>query len=79
MTDKNFEDKMTFTLRQIDACYINSLVALVNACRANGVHINTVETYQNGFRVTFESYCGDAICHDGSYCNPISNRYFEKK
>lgn len=72
-----FESKVAFTPRQIDACFVNSLVDLINACREAHVAINTVQAYQNGWRVTFENFDGDAVCHDGSYGNPIHNRCFE--
>lgn len=77
MTDNEFEARVAFTPRQIDACFVNSLVNLVNACREVHVSINTVQAYQNGWLVTFENFDGDAVCHDGSYSNPIHNRYFE--
>lgn len=78
MTNSNFESHDAFVQHTIDACYINSLVNLVNACRAVNVPIHKVETYQNGWRVEFLGFTGDAVCHDGSYGNPIHNRYFEK-
>lgn len=60
-----------FTAKQIDAAYINSLVELINACRANEVEIDEVWHYQNGFHVTFKGHKhADAICHDGSYGSP---------
>lgn len=68
-----------FKPNQIDAMYINSLVDLVNACRTMGVEIDKVCQYQNGWHVTFKGFEGvDAVCHDGSYGNPIHNRYFDK-
>ena len=55
----------------IDATYVNTLVNLVNACRALGVSIKEVRPYMNGWVVTFEGYeHADAICHDGSYGSP---------
>ena len=72
-------DTNTFALNQIDAMYINSIVDLVNACRVMGVEIDKVCHYQNGWHVTFQGFKGaDAICHDGSYGNPIHNRYFDE-
>ena len=72
-------DTNTFSLNQIDAMYINSLVDLVNACRVMDVEIDKVCHYQNGWHVTFKGFKGaDAICHDGSYGNPIYNRYFDE-
>lgn len=59
-----------FTLKTIDAAYINALVNLINACREWRVELNTVQHFQNGWRVTFKNYIGDAICHDGSYGSP---------
>lgn len=59
-----------FELQKVDAAYINSLVALVEACRAQHVNINEVRFFQNGWHVTFENYDGDAVCHDGSYDSP---------
>lgn len=64
------KERMHFTPMQIDAAYINSLVELVNACRAQSVELDTVQTFQGGFRVTFKGYDGDAICHDHSYGSP---------
>lgn len=61
---------MYFTTYQIDGAYVNALVDLVIECRKNKVNINTVQTYQGGWRVTFEQYDGDAICHDSSYGSP---------
>lgn len=66
---------INFELQKVDAAYINTLVALVEACRAQQVNINEVQFFQNGWRVTFESYEGDAICHDWSYGSPC---YFGK-
>lgn len=61
----------TFTLQQVDGAYVNSLVDLVNACRAQNVDINEVRLYQNGWHVTFKGHeHADAICHDGSYGSP---------
>lgn len=70
-----------FTMKTIDAAYINSLVDLVNACRENNVEINEVRHFQNGWHVTFTGYPhADAVCHDGSYGSPCpfwlgENRY----
>ena len=64
------ENKHAYEHTPVDAAYVNSLVELVNACRAQAVTINTVYAYQNGWCVTFEGYEGDAICHDGSYGSP---------
>ena len=76
------ENYTNFTLKTIDAAYINSLVDLVNACRANNVEINKVCHFQNGWHVTFATHPhADAICHDGSYGSPCpfwlneENRY----
>lgn len=74
---KNNND--AFRPDQIDAMYINSLVDLINACREAGVEVDKVCHYQNGWHVTFKGFDhADAICHDGSYGNPIYNRYFEE-
>ena len=59
-----------FTPKQIDAAYINTLVNFINACRENDVKLNTVQYFQNGWRITFIGCDGDAICHDGSYGSP---------
>lgn len=56
--------------KQIDAAYINSLTDLIIACRHHHIEINEVYHYQNGWKVTFKGYEGDAICHDGSYGSP---------
>ena len=63
-------DNFAYQPRQIDASYINSLVDLINACRKYGVKINTVQAFQNGWKITFEGFKGDAICHDNSYGSP---------
>ena len=54
----------------IDGAYVLALCELVDKCFAYGVKINTVQAYQNGWRVTFEDFKGDAVCHDGSYGSP---------
>ena len=59
-----------FTQKKIDAAYINTLVNFVNACRKYGVKLDTVQYFQNGWRITFIDCDGDAICHDGSYGSP---------
>ena len=60
-----------FSLKQIDAAYINALVDLVNACRANNVEIDKVRHFQNGQHVTFKGRLhANAVCHDGSYGTP---------
>lgn len=65
------EKYTTFTLKQIDGAYINSLVDLINACRANSIKIDKVYHFQNGWHVTFIGYPhADAVCHDGSYGSP---------
>ena len=64
-------NEIAFTNQQIDAAYINSLVDLINACRANSVDIDKVSHYQHGWSVTFKGHPnGDAICHSGSYGSP---------
>lgn len=71
-------DISAFTLDQIDAMYVNSLVDLISACRMVGVEVDKVCHSQNGWCVTFKGFEGaDAVCHDGSYGNPIHNRYFD--
>jgi len=65
------ENYTTFTPKQIDGAYVNALVDLVNACRANNVEIDKVCHYQNGWHITFAGHPhADAICHDGSYGSP---------
>lgn len=64
------ENNHAFTLTIVDAAYVLALCELVEKCRAYGININTVQTYQNGWRVTFENFKGDAICHDRSYGSP---------
>ena len=59
-----------FTPRNIDAAYINTLVNFINACREYDVKLDTVQYFQNGWRITFVGCDGDAICHDGSYGSP---------
>ena len=77
MMNEDFNTKMMFTSRQIDAAYINSLVELVNACRKYGVRINKVFTFQNGWQVTFDGFNGDAIYHDHSYGSPCYGGCFD--
>ena len=67
---------MNTYIKQIDAAYVNTLVDLVNACRALGVELDKVQYFQNGWRVTFKGFDGDAICHDGSYGSPNHMRSF---
>lgn len=59
-----------FSPTVIDGAYVLALCELVDKCFIYGVKINTVQTYQNGWRVTFEDFDGDAVCHDGSYGSP---------
>lgn len=60
-----------FTLKSVDAAYVNALVELVVACRACDVKLDKVYHYQNGWLVKFAGYPkADAICHDGSYGSP---------
>lgn len=44
-----------------------SLCELIQQCEEEGVGINEVFSYQNGFLITFCDIPGDAILHDGSY------------
>lgn len=64
----NNENEFSPTL--VDGAYVLALCELVDRCHAYGVNINTVQTYQNGWCVTFENFDGDAVCHDGSYGSP---------
>ena len=67
----DFDLHVFYSVRQIDAAYVNTLVGLVNACRDYGIEIDEVCAMQNGWRVTFKGHEGaDAICHDGSYGSP---------
>ena len=59
-----------YTQKPIDAAYINALVDFINACRENRVELDTVQHFQNGWRITFIGCAGDAVCHDGSYGSP---------
>lgn len=59
-----------FEMNMVDGAYVNTLVDFINACRAQGVEIDKVNTFQNGWLITFEGFNGDAICHDGSYGSP---------
>lgn len=79
MTNQELKERMQFTPMQIDAAYINSLVELVNACRAQEVELDTVQTFQGGWRVTFKGYDGDAICHDHSYGSPCYGAFFDER
>lgn len=73
------KEHMHFTPMQIDAAYINSIVELVNACRAQQVEIDKVCAFQGGWQVTFKDYeNADAICHDHSYGSPCYGAFFDK-
>lgn len=73
------KERMHFTPMQIDAPYINSLVELVNACRAQQVELDKVCAFQGGWQVTFKGHDGaDAICHDRSYGSPCYGAFFDK-
>ena len=73
------QENMHFTPMQIDAAYINSLVELVNACRAQHVELDKVCAFQGGWHVTFKNHEGaDAICHDHSYGSPRYGAFFDK-
>lgn len=65
----DFETKVKYAPRQINNCFVEALVELVNACRALDVNIEKVQTYLNGWRIQFENFDGDAVCHEGSYGN----------
>ena len=78
--EKKMLEKVTFLPQFIDAAYINSLVNLINACRAEGIELDTVSYFQNGWHVTFKGFEGaDAICHDHSYGSPNYMVGFLKK
>lgn len=77
MMDKEFEQKVAYIPRQIDAAYVCALVNLVNACFKNDVKIDKVFTFQNGWQVTFDGFKGDAICHDHSYGSPCYGGLFD--
>jgi hypothetical protein len=73
------KERMHFTPMQIDAAYINSLVELVNACRAQHVELDKVCTFQGGWHVTFKGHEGaDAVCHNHSYGSPRYGAFFDK-
>lgn len=73
------KERMHFTPMQIDAAYINSLVELVNACRAQHVELDKVCTFQGGWHVTFKGHeDADAVCHDHSYGSPRYGAFFDK-
>ena len=64
---KELERYIASTPRQIvSAAYINSIVHLVIACRKYDVKIDKIFTFQNGWRVTFKGFKGDAIEWDRS-------------
>lgn len=44
---------------------------LINACDGWGVAISYVAVLQEGFKVMFEHWHGDAVLHDNSYCNDL--------
>ena len=69
--EKEALERVHYFPMAIDAAYINSLVDLVNACRAEGVELDTVSHFQSGWHVTFKGFDGaDAICHDHSHGSP---------
>lgn len=69
--DKKALERVHFIPMEIDAAYVNTLVNLINACRKEGVEINTVYHFQSGWYVTFKGFDdADAICHDHSYGSP---------
>ena len=69
--EKETLERAHFIPIKIDAAYINALVDLVNACREEGVEIDTVSHFQSGWHVTFKGFkSADAICHDHSYGSP---------
>ena len=73
-------DNSVFAPDQIDAAYVNSLVDLINACRAVDVEVDKVCHFQNGWHVTFKGFDGaDAVCHDGSYGSPCYMAGYFKK
>jgi len=76
---QTLKENMHFTPMQIDAAYINSLVELVNACRAQQVELDKICAFQGGWHVTFKGHEGaDAICHDNSYGSPRYGAFFNK-
>lgn len=56
-----------YTQVAINVERVKSLSKLIRACKKEGVEINKVFFYQNGFTVTFNGVNGDAILHDNSY------------
>lgn len=56
-----------YTQVELNVERVKSLSKLIRACKKEGVEINKVFFYQNGFTVTFKGMKGDAILHDGSY------------
>lgn len=56
-----------FTQVNLNMVYVIALNDLLNACKENGVEIEKVCFFQNGFIVIFEGIKGDAIIHDNSY------------
>lgn len=55
---------------------VSALCNLYTACHFNGVKLEKVSFYQNGFGVTFEGFpMGDAVIHDGT--NRNGSEYWE--
>ena len=46
-----------YTPKPIDAAYINTFVDFINACRKHQVKLDTVQHFQNGWRITFRRLC----------------------
>lgn len=50
--------------------YLDAFTELMTAINCYHLHVNDIQVYLNGFRVTFKEYPdGDILCHDGSYGN----------
>ena len=78
ITKEQKEAILTYTANPVDAAYINALTDFINSCRFYGTKIDTVQTYKHGWRITFEGFDGDAICHDSSYGTPCPEGWMDK-
>lgn len=56
-----------YTRVELNVGRVKSLSKLIRTCKKEGVEIDKVFFYQNGFTVTFKEMNGDAILHDNSY------------
>ena len=56
---------------KLDKDRVMSMCELLQQCDEEGVEINEVFSYMNGFLITFKDIPGDAVLHDGSYARHL--------